>query len=566
LPVTSGVVYHRKFGMIGARRRVTAATGVERRTRVPDLLIALFVLAAVVLWLPPLRSSLWLDETGTVWTIKDGLGRAFGRALDFQGQSPLYYAVALLTRALFGRSELALRVPSILALLGATFVVARIGRRLFDVETGRIAALAFACTSSVAFAAADARPYALALLAAALATLTLVRWLDSGSNADLAWYVVAAALTIYAHYLTGVVLAAHVVYAFARRGRSAPSARAQLLAPLLIAASCLPLIPQFAALWDRRGSLSSAVVLRASRLAVIVAVPLAMTVGAALLRALRKRKNVLVTTVMSAGLIVFLVFAITDVSGLESVSTPVTILGVAVLVVAIVAIAKALALGRDDVAAPLREHRATLAFLLSWALLPPLVMYALTATDVARVFVPRYYLSAAPGVALLAAWMIRQVRPGQFRVVLALGMLIGAVLSFDADHFTEDWRGALRAASAAVTDAGEPILIRTDFIEARSIEWLRDPKRSDWLLAPVAAYGVTGAPYLLPYGVSDAEARYVLDLESRVLDDARAFVVVTNRIHTYQSLLAQRMASRGFGTRSLGNFGSIRVTAFERRE
>ena len=42
------------------------------------------------LWLLPLSSSLWLDETLTWWVIKDGAGHAIGRAFTYQ-QSPLYY-------------------------------------------------------------------------------------------------------------------------------------------------------------------------------------------------------------------------------------------------------------------------------------------------------------------------------------------------------------------------------------------------------------------------------------------------------------------------------------------
>ncbi len=542
-----------------------AGTGAEPKSRVFQLLLAGFTIVAVVLWLPPLSSSLWLDETGTVWTIADGLGPALQRALDFQGQSPLYYAIAWVARALLGEGEVAVRLPSLLALVAAAYVVGRIGKRVFgDAEAGWLAALAFGCTSAVAFAAADARPYALALLFASTATLSLVRWLDSGRNADLAWYVLTATLTVYAHYLTAVVLGAHVAYALARRGNAAPGARKQLLAPALVAVACLPLVPQFAALLDRRESLSSAIVLRASRLAVIVAVPLAMMAGAALLHALRERRGATLQAMTGVVLVVFLVFAVTDVSGLESLSAPV----VAALAIAVIAggvlAARALRIRARDVTSPVRENRATLALVLTWALLPPLAMYVLTAADVARVFVPRYYVSAAPGVALLAAWMIRQVTSKQLRVLLAAGMLAGAVVSFDADHFTEDWRGAMAATTQAVASAREPVLVRTDFIEARSVEALRDPEQRAWLLAPAAAYPVGGTAYVLPYGVSDAEARYVLDLESRVLQDANAFVVVTNRIHTYQGLLKRRFEQRGYRTRSLGDFGSIRVVRFER--
>ena len=59
------------------------------------------ILTAVVifsLWLMPLVSSLWLDELGTWWVVKDGAGDAVHRALTFHGQSPLYYLIVWAAR------------------------------------------------------------------------------------------------------------------------------------------------------------------------------------------------------------------------------------------------------------------------------------------------------------------------------------------------------------------------------------------------------------------------------------------------------------------------------------
>ena len=62
-------------------------------------------LLAIGLWLWPLRSSLWTDELGTWWVIKDGLGDAIDRALTFHGQSPLFYVLLWGTRHVAGRSR-----------------------------------------------------------------------------------------------------------------------------------------------------------------------------------------------------------------------------------------------------------------------------------------------------------------------------------------------------------------------------------------------------------------------------------------------------------------------------
>src|SRR5690242_13579321 len=73
---------------------------------------SLIVMVAAGMWLVPLRSSLWLDETGTYWLIKDGVPSIIHRTFDFQGQSPLYYLIAWASNRLFPRSEIALRLPS----------------------------------------------------------------------------------------------------------------------------------------------------------------------------------------------------------------------------------------------------------------------------------------------------------------------------------------------------------------------------------------------------------------------------------------------------------------------
>ena len=77
----------------------------------------LMVTAVVIgaLWLVPLFSSLWLDELGTYWVVKDGLGDAVHRALTFHGQSPLYYSIVWAARSVGGNSEAVLRLPSLIA-------------------------------------------------------------------------------------------------------------------------------------------------------------------------------------------------------------------------------------------------------------------------------------------------------------------------------------------------------------------------------------------------------------------------------------------------------------------
>jgi mannosyltransferase len=109
------------------------------------------------------------------------------------------------------RTEIALRLPSVLAMAGAVYFLYRIADRLLDRETATLASFVFLCTAS--FFAVDARPYALALLSLTASTYLLLRWIDGGRMFDALLYVAASALLVYAHVVLSITLIAGIVYA-----------------------------------------------------------------------------------------------------------------------------------------------------------------------------------------------------------------------------------------------------------------------------------------------------------------------------------------------------------------
>ena len=70
------------------------------------------------------------------------------RSVEFQSMPPTYFMIAWVARRVGGISEIALRVPSVIAMALATYLLYRLGRRLFDAETGLIAAVVLATTNS----------------------------------------------------------------------------------------------------------------------------------------------------------------------------------------------------------------------------------------------------------------------------------------------------------------------------------------------------------------------------------------------------------------------------------
>ncbi|MEU6879371.1 glycosyltransferase family 39 protein [Streptomyces sp. NPDC046712] len=165
------------------------------------------------------RPLLWEDELNT-W---DMAGRSLGQLLDavqrVDAVLGTYYVLLHGWMTVFGDSATALRMPSALAMAGTAGCTALIGQRLFGHRAGLAAGLLFALTPVVTRYAHEARPYALVVLAATVATLLLLRALERPESA---WRWTAYALSMAAvgllHLIALTVLAGHLV-AVARRAR-----------------------------------------------------------------------------------------------------------------------------------------------------------------------------------------------------------------------------------------------------------------------------------------------------------------------------------------------------------
>jgi len=94
-------------------------------------------------------------------------------------QSILYSLLLCSVKTVFGASESgsALALRSLYG--GVGFLAIQVGAAAFDAAVAWIAVTFFVLLHPVAHAAADARPYALGLLAMMTATLLLIRWMDS---------------------------------------------------------------------------------------------------------------------------------------------------------------------------------------------------------------------------------------------------------------------------------------------------------------------------------------------------------------------------------------------------
>jgi mannosyltransferase len=121
-----------------------------------------------------------------------------------------YYVMLHGWSALAGTSELALRLPSIIAMAAAVGTAAELGRRLFTPLTGLTAGLILCLVPNTSRYAAEARPYAFACFFAILAFLLLVEAVRRGGTRIWIWYGLSVALLGLSHLIALTTLAAHV--------------------------------------------------------------------------------------------------------------------------------------------------------------------------------------------------------------------------------------------------------------------------------------------------------------------------------------------------------------------
>jgi mannosyltransferase len=161
------------------------------------------------------------DETATLAAVH----RSFPQLVRMLGNVDVvhgaYYVLIWVVVRLFGgSSELIVRLPSVLAMAAAAYVITLLGRRLVSGWAGLAAGLTFAILPSVSSYAQDAREGALLVALAATVSYCLVRAMDAGRPGSrrgwLAGYGVTLALLGFGNLFALLLVLAHAVTLLAR--------------------------------------------------------------------------------------------------------------------------------------------------------------------------------------------------------------------------------------------------------------------------------------------------------------------------------------------------------------
>jgi len=159
--------------------------------------------------------SFWYDEAMSAGIARGTITQILGN--DFYSPHPPLYFLTLHYWIAIGQSDFAIRLLS--AILGVAGVAGMysLGKALCDDTVGLASATIAAIAPYMIFYSQEARMYALVFLLSTMLLLSYVRMLYTDSRRWWVAYTVLAALSLYAHLFSGLLLLSLHLHFFARR-------------------------------------------------------------------------------------------------------------------------------------------------------------------------------------------------------------------------------------------------------------------------------------------------------------------------------------------------------------
>jgi hypothetical protein len=436
------------------------------------LLIFLLAVCVTRLWLMPLPSSFWTDETGTAFVVQ----RPADPSLTVVSQVPasIYYALPRIADRFFGFSEISYRVPSMLLMGIALFVVGRLAARLIDPGAAWFAVFACLAIADFNFYAIDARPYALGICVAAASLWFLIEWLDTAHWIPALLFVLFAALLWRVQLVFWAFYPVYPIYTLVRLLRSTTKV-GWLRVFLVYCLLALALVP---VVFDALG------VLRTAKAHVYAPVP-----------GLR---------------------ALLEVPGWEWIA----LAGLALVFAQFLKwrVQCTITLG-------------ALSLICLWWLWMPLCLFAYSRLTPTVLFIPRYYSPALPGAALAVTAAIALYLPrARWKQASAVLAVVGVIAAGQwnalwPDHFPDTWRQASLEEDLAAQEPDTPVIVVSPFVEAQPPTWSPAYRLPGFLYAPLFVYPLRGRIYPFPFMRSPEAEQYAAGLLRDTLLKRARFIV-----------------------------------------
>lgn len=464
------------------------------RARLSEILKAdsniniLLVFIGIFLFLPRLCLELKLDELGSFWVTKDSLQDTIHRSLHL-GQSPFYYIILWLSYKVFGSSEVALRIPSLLCILSSALLMIRLGTHLFSREVGVFSAFAFLSSFQAIVAATDARPYALAILLTVLSTIYLVEWCKNSSKKSLAFYCLSVTATIYAHYLFGLILVPHALWVIFNFNRDLKTLIKQVLVAgmglSLLLMPALHHVREFSAKTEGKAFAKTPEILD-------------------LLSAVIPTESLLLIVLIF--IFSILVWKVPKGAGKSLIDIPIT--------------------------------RGALTTLAIFLLVPVLIIYAVSIFSGNSIFVERYFGQRILGIGLLGGIMICSFHGVARRaILLSCLLLIIAINQYSYGFSERAGDGFGRAVHRIQTEDGSgkcQLLVMSGFIEAQTISWLTEGLTREFILSPLSYYRLSNPITPIPYSFDTIDAaHYYVNVVKQALESSSCVWLLYRNVELY---------------------------------
>ncbi len=478
----------------------------------PPLLLALCLLR---LWIMPLGSSFWVDETGTAFVVHYGADHPSFAAAPQVPQS-IYYALPALAERCFGFSELVYRLPSLIAMLAALWIFARLAARLIHPEAAWFAVFAWFALRGINYQAADARPYALGTLLACAALWFLLRWLDSAAWTWALAFVVSAALLWRVHLLFWPF---YIVFACAFLSR----ARQQAVVPL----------------WH------------VAVVSLLVAAALVPTAIRALALSHEAAAHVTIPPPNLRDLLVSLKLGLVIVCGAGA--------------------WVAAGLFRWP-RAKLSISRSAILLVLAWWLCQPVLLFAYSRLTGNSVFLARYLSLSLPGGVLAAMLAAAPFLPAAYWTRAGILLGLGALASNGQwnhvwpEHHNSDWRQAASTVRSLEHQSEIPVVCPSPYVEARPPVWQPDYPLPGFLYSHLDVYPISAKPLLFPFDDSAAAETFAQECVRGTLLSSGRFLIYggAGQAGFWRDWFAARPELASWHINRLGPFGDVEVWEFQK--
>lgn len=173
----------------------------------------LVLIVAVLLRLVALNQSLWLDEATTAQTVKHfGYLDLIAHFAPTDFHPPLYYLFMKTWTAVFGYSEIALRLPSVLFSLIAGWFVYLVGNKIINKNSGIWAAAFFLFNPLIVYYSQEGRMYLMATCFLTIAVYLFIRLLHRIDIKEIVLLNIFLALSLFTFYGSIFLIASIVLY------------------------------------------------------------------------------------------------------------------------------------------------------------------------------------------------------------------------------------------------------------------------------------------------------------------------------------------------------------------